>query len=170
MKQANYDRSGVIVGELGDLFGLIVGDESKAADVYRVGQLLGELSSIIKSEQPRAQTRSPNSLTYNNLSPEDPRRKLTDFAVEEIKKNFPASQFSSGNLDKSARMMGRLLKVYTEDDIAKSILYVTSDNTPGKTGFCWARQFQSPLKLDRTNGQGIKYVQVWLNLAGGIGE
>lgn len=99
--------------------------------------------------------------------PNSPEVKLYNHCIERIRANFPRARFDNGVKKKSLDMFNKLLRIdrYKEKDIAQAIFFATDDNEPnGLSGFCWANQFQSPLKLRKKDSEGVMYVEKWIRL------
>ena len=91
--------------------------------------------------------------------------KLTIFAIEKIKINHPHIDFDQNDKQKICKMFNMLISrdQFSPEQIHDVIKWVTEQTERNNNGFCWADQFQSPMKLRSKNKEGIKYIDVWLS-------
>jgi len=92
---------------------------------------------------------------------------LTNFCIEQIKRNHPTVKFDHKKKQQISHMFNDMVRL---DDISLKqakfiILWVTSHNDL-KSGFSWADQFMSPLKFRKSNKDGIRFTTMWLRQMG----
>ena len=91
--------------------------------------------------------------------------KITDWAIEQIKSHHQIT-FDNNQKEKIKKMFNKFLikEKIDEDKIKKAIHWVTKDTYCNDRGFCWSNQFLSPLKLERRDKDGIRYLEKFIAL------
>ena len=87
---------------------------------------------------------------------------LTRFCIEQIKKNHPGVKFDTRRKQQIALMFSDMVRI-DKISLAKAkemIIWVTTHDDK-KTHFSWADQFMSPLKMRKTNKDGIRFSTMW---------
>jgi len=93
-------------------------------------------------------------------------RDLTDFTIQKILNNHTALKFTSADKKKFDDVFDKLIRLDNRppEQIREVITWVTSQTEKKKGDFCWADQFQSPLKLRKKDSDGVKYYDKWLSM------
>lgn len=108
------------------------------------------------------QPSQPNQKASKN-APSPEAKSLAAFAFRQIQSHHRI-KFSPAQILNAEKMFDKFLKKgYKAEKIRDAIYWVMSDRIP-RDGFCWADQFQSPLKLQRRDKEGILYLDKFINL------
>ena len=135
-------------------------DNNSKCDQKRLqGVIKSDDKGVINSDNHKRQ--KDNSTKDNENSVEF---SLTEFCIEKILRNHGHLKFNKNDKDSFSNMFDKLLRIdgYSVEQIRDIITWVTSQTMESKKGFCWAKQFKSPLKLRRKIDR-IKYIDVWIS-------
>jgi len=94
-----------------------------------------------------------------------PLRELTLFSIKKIKNYHTALEFSASDLQRFDEVFDKLIRIDKRppDQIREVVSWVISQTDKNK-GFCWADQFQSPMKLRDKDKSRVKYFDKWLSM------
>jgi hypothetical protein len=117
--------------------------------------------TIIETKQKDTVNKKPKEPPF--FAADSPESQLTRFCIEKIKSNHPTVKFDSKRKQQIALMFADMVRIdkISLEKAKEIIIWVTSHNDK-KTGFSWADQFMSPLKMRKSNRDGIRFTTMWL--------